>query len=114
MFELDFVPIPTPSDYVWNIMDVGQYIRTADVTMHAQRKGTKRKLELKYKYLPADVASSLLIKVSQVSFSFTYPDGETGAMRTGSFYCGDRSATAIDYQNGVMRWKDVKFNLIEL
>jgi hypothetical protein len=43
----------------------------------------------------------------------TYMDPETDSYKTGSFYSGDRSVGMLDFQNGVPRYKDIKFDLIE-
>ena len=51
--------------------------------------------------------------ISGMFFEVQYPDPQTGANRTGTFYAGDRSASGIDYQNSIMRYKEVKFSLIE-
>jgi hypothetical protein len=38
----------------------------------------------------------------------------TGAIRSGTFYAGGRTCGALDYQDGVIRWQKLKFNLIEV
>jgi hypothetical protein len=114
LIEINSVSIPTPSDFNVSVMDITKAERNANGNMVLERITTKRKLELSWKYLSQADVASLLTKVSPVSFSVTYPDPQTGASRTGTFYAGDRGSGFIDYQNSVPRYKDIKFNLIEV
>jgi hypothetical protein len=82
--------------------------------MIIERIATKRKLEIRYSYLTPAQLSSLFTVVSATSFTVEYPDPQTGAQRTGLFYCGDRKCSAMDYKSGVMRWKDISFSLVEM
>ena len=78
-----------------------------------ERIATKRKLELNYFYMSQSDLASLLSKINDVFFTVEYPDPLQGGLKTGTFYVGDRNTGAIDYKNGVIRWKDIKFSLIE-
>ncbi|OMF54675.1 hypothetical protein BK138_16075 [Paenibacillus rhizosphaerae] len=113
LISIDGVELPTPSDYVPSIQDISKAERNANGTMIIERIATKRKLELAWKYLSQDELAKVLKAVSPVFFKVTYLDPEAGGNKTGTFYCGDRSAPAMDYIDGVIRWKDIKFNLIE-
>lgn len=113
MLKINGVDIPTPSEYMVGIMDISNAERNASGLMVIDRIATKRKIELNWKYLSKDDLSSLLAAVSDVFFQVTYIDPQTNGTKTGTFYCGDRNTGAIDYRNGVIRWKDIKFNLIE-
>lgn len=114
MIEFDSVEIPTPGSYTVSVNDISKAERNANGTIIIERIATKRKIELSWPYLSSADLSTLFSNFSSNTFiSVTYPDPVTGAARTGTFYAGDRSAGAIDYQAGVIRWKDVKFNLIE-
>lgn len=113
MISINGVTIPAPSDFTVGIQDISKAERNARGTMIIERIATKRKLELQWKYLSKPQLSQLLNLVSGVFFSVTYPDPQTGANRTGTFYCGDRPAPMIDFRNGVPRYKDVKFSLVE-
>ncbi|MFZ3132757.1 MAG: DUF6711 family protein [Desulfosporosinus sp.] len=94
-------------------MDLSKAERNASGTLIIERIATKRKLELGWSYLSQADLATLLTTVSPVTFTVVYPDPQTGAARSGTFYAGDRAAGAIDYQGGIMRWKDIKFSLIE-
>ena len=113
MIKIDGVEIPTPSDFRVGIMDISKAERNARGTMIIDRIATKRKLELAWKYLSREELQQVLNAVSPIFFAVEYPDPQTGARRTGTFYAGDRSVGALDYINGQIRWKDIKFNLIE-
>lgn len=113
MIKINTVQIISPTSYMASINDISKAERNANGEMVIERVATKRKLELAWNYLTQVQLSTLLGMVSGVFFTVEYPDPQDGALKTGTFYAGDRSAGAIDYQNGVVRWKDIKFNLIE-
>lgn len=113
MIKINTVLIATPSGFNVGIQDLSKAERNANGDMIIERIATKRKLELSYAYLSQSGLSALLTAISDVFFTVEYPDPVTGALRTGTFYTGDRNAAAIDYKAGVMRWKDLKFSLIE-
>ena len=113
MITIGGVSIPTPSTYSISIQDLSKAERNANGSMIIERIATKRKLEMSWNYLSSSDLSSLLSKVAPVFFTVTYPDSVDGTTRSGTFYCGDRSSEAIDYISGTIRYKNVKFNLIE-
>lgn len=107
------VSVPTPSDMQVGIMDISKADRNTKGDMILERIATKRKLQLTWKFLTDSDLSSILGAVSGVSFNVTYPDPQSGS-RTAKFYCGDRNAGVLDIQNSILRYKDVKFDLIEM
>lgn len=113
MITINGVELPTPSDYRVGINDIVKAERNARGRMIIERITTKRKLELSWKYLTENQLSLVLGAVSPITFTVTYPD-PTGGRQSASFYSGDKSIGAMDFLNGVIRWKDIKFNLIEL
>jgi len=115
MIKINGTDIPTPSSYDCNIMDISDKDtkRNANGDIIIERIATKRKLELGYKYLNQADLSSLLQLVSSVFFTVEYPDAQEGAMKTGTFYVGDRNNPAFRYVGGSMSWQNIKFNLIE-
>ncbi len=113
MLQINGVDIPTPSDLQVGIMDISKAERNARGTMIIERVTTKRKLDLSYNYMDKDTLGRLLTAVSPVFFSVTYIDPQTNSKRTSTFYCGDRTVGALDYRNGVIRYKDIKFSFIE-
>jgi hypothetical protein len=107
------VALPTPTTYDVGIMDISKAERNAAGTMIIERIATKRQINLSWNFLSASDLSAILNAVAPVFYNVTYLDPQTGTYRTGSFYCGDRNAGMVDYRNGVPRYKDVKFTLIE-
>jgi hypothetical protein len=114
MITVGGAAISTPSSFSVSVNDISKAERNANGTMIIERITTKRKLELSWAYLSSAALATLFTAVSPVSFTVVYPDPQTGAARSGTFYAGDRSCGVIDYQSSVPRYKDVKFNLVEL
>jgi len=113
LIKINGVEIPTPSEFSVGIQDISKAERNAAGTMVIERIATKRKIELSWKYLSKEELSQILTAVSPVFFTVEYPDPQTGTNRIGTFYCGDRSCSMLDFKNGIPRYKDVSFNLIE-
>ncbi len=113
MIKINGAEIPTPTDYQVGIMDISKAERNAAGTMVIDRIATKRKLELAWKYLSKSDLSQVLTAVSPVFFQVEYVDSQTNSNKTGMFYAGDRNCGAMDFINGQIRWKDIKFSLIE-
>lgn len=113
MIKVNGVELPTPSDYNVGIQDISKAERNARGTMIIERIATKRKLELAWKYLTKQQLQQVLNAVSPVFFNVEYLDPQTGSRRSGSFYAGDRTVGAMDYIDGNIRWKDIKFNVVE-
>lgn len=106
--------VPTPSSYQVTLNDISKADRNAQGTMVLERIATKRTIVLTWGFLSQTDASTVLNAVSSVSFSVTYQDPQTGGSRTSNFYSGDRSLGMVDFINGVPRYQDVTFTLIEL
>ncbi|WP_066316979.1 DUF6711 family protein [Bacillus sp. FJAT-29814] len=107
------VALPTPSEYQVDIMDISKAERNAAGTMIIERIATKRKIELGWALLTGAQYSQILNAVDPVFFTVVYFDPKDNSNKTGTFYCGDRPAPMMRFDNGVPSWKDVKFNLIE-
>lgn len=113
MIKIDGVEIPTPSDCKVGIQDLSKAERNAKGTLIMERISTKRKLEMSWKYLSREQLQQILNAVAPVFFTVEYPDPQTNAPRSGTFYAGDRSVPMLDHRNGTPRWKDLAFNVIE-
>lgn len=112
--KISGIDIPTPSDYLVGLMDLSKAERNARGKMIIERiRGDMRKLQLQWKYLSREDTSKVLGIVSDVSFQVEYEDPKTGTRQTRTFYAGDRSVGALDYRNGIVRWKDIKFDIVE-
>ncbi|WP_028609736.1 DUF6711 family protein [Paenibacillus harenae] len=113
LLKINGADLPTPSGYIVTKQDIVKAERNARGTMIKELIASKDKIDLTWIYLTPAQLSQLLAAVSANFFNVTYLEPQSGTNRTATFYAGDRSAPAMDFINGVMRWKDIKFNLIE-
>jgi hypothetical protein len=113
LIKVDGVDLPTPTDYQVGIQDLSKAERNAAGTMIIERIATKRKIEVSWSFLTKSQLNTILNQVSPVFFNVVFVDPMGNDNRSGTFYCGDRICGMIDFQNGVPRYKDVKFSLIE-
>jgi hypothetical protein len=113
LISINGVALPTPSEFQVGIMDISKAERNANGNMIIERITTKRKLTIQYTYLSSTDASTVLNSIAPTYYNVTYLDPQTKSMKTGSFYCGDRTLGMIDYINGVPRYRDINFSLIE-
>lgn len=113
LISINGVDLPTPTDYIVGIQDISKAERNANGTMIIERIATKRKLELSWSFLDSSQVSQVLHAVSPVFFNVVYVDPQNNGTKTGTFYCGDRNTGMIDFRNGIPRYKNVKFSLIE-
>lgn len=113
LISINGVDIPTPSEMKLGVMDLSKAERNANGMMIIERIATKQKLEIKYNFLGAADLENLLSKISSTFFNVTYLDPTTNAFVTKSMYSGDRNFGMVDYINGVARYIDLTFSLIE-
>ncbi|ADY54719.1 hypothetical protein Sgly_0353 [Syntrophobotulus glycolicus DSM 8271] len=113
MIKINSIELPALTDYIVSIMDISKAERNANGTVIIERIATKRKIELAFGLLTREQLSQVLNLVAPVFFTVEYVDPQDNAIKTGTFYCGDRSAGGLRYKNGRMSWKGIKFNLIE-
>lgn len=107
------VEMITPTDLQVGIFDISKAERNSLGDMIIERVNTKRKLFLTYSFLTEDQAATILRQIAPTFYNVTYIDPQLKTTETGSFYCGDRNIGWVDYQNGVPRYRDLTFNLIE-
>jgi hypothetical protein len=113
LIKINGVEIPTPSDYQPGIMDISKAERNANGTMIIERVATKRKLELAWKTLSQQQMTLILNAIAPVFFTVEYMDPQEGGIKIGTFYAGDRNCPALSFINGKLKYKDVKFSIIE-
>lgn len=113
MIKINNIAIPKPTTCQIGIMDLTKGDRNANGLMILEKIATKRKIDLSYNFLLGTELSLLLNQISSTFFIVEYPDSQTGSLKTGTFYSGDRTAEIADYYNNTPRWKNLKFNLIE-
>lgn len=113
LININGVELPAPSKYDVGIMDINKAERNAKGTMIIERITTKRKIQLSWKYLTRNQLQSIFNLIKNTYFDVEYVDPQTADLKTGTFYTGDRNVGAMDYFDGEIRWKDIKFNIIE-
>ncbi|SHH86475.1 DUF6711 family protein [Desulfosporosinus lacus] len=113
MIKINGVTIPSPSSYQVNLQDINRVERNANGNTIIERIATKRKIDMSWNYLSQSDLAIVLQAISGVFFNVEYVDPQDGSLKTGTFYSGDRKAGALDYQDGVMRWKDSGFSISE-
>jgi hypothetical protein len=107
------VALPTPAEFQIGYMDISKAERNANGNMIIERIATKRKLFLTYAFLTTSELSLILQKIAPAYYDVTYLDAHSNTFKTGSFYCGDRTMGMVDYVDGIARYKEFTFNLIE-
>lgn len=108
------VEVKDPSVFQVDIMDIDKESeRNANGTMQRTRVATKRKLTIEWNPLSNAEISKILKAMSGVFFTVKYPDPYEGMTITKTFYPGDRSAPALRFKGGAMRWEGLKTNLVE-
>lgn len=112
LIKVEGLALPTPSDYSVSVEELSEAERNANGNMIKEHIGYKRKISLSWPFLTQDEIQQAFSATSKNFFQVTYIDPEYGET-TKTFYAGARSAGAMDFWNGVVRWKDFKFNIIE-
>lgn len=117
VFKINGVEIPTPQTMKYNIYDIDSEEgagRNQMGKMFRDRVAVKRKIECTWAPMYSSQINSLLNKMTDEFFSFTYPDAQTGGVRTMICYVGDRSAEAYMIVNGSkVLWQGLSANFIE-
>ncbi|MEK4239060.1 DUF6711 family protein [Paenibacillus sp. FSL H7-0714] len=112
MIAINGTPLPSPTSYKVSIQDLSKGERNVNGLLLLERIATKRKIDLSWKMLTQAQFSAILSLVSGVFFQVEYQDPQTG-VRTGTFYCGDRTAPALSFVKGVVQYSEVSFSIIE-
>ena len=113
LLKINGVDMPTPSGYLVGIQDISNAVRNARGNMIKEQIATKAKIDLSWIYLSAVDTAKVLTAVSGNFFTVEYLDPKANAFLTKTFYVGDRTAPIMDFLNGIPRYKDIKFNIIE-
>lgn len=104
-----------PSGYQWSLYSVNgaDSGRTYNGYMYTERKAQKRKIELEFKGISWQQASTLLSAVNNEYFKVTYPDMLTGQMRTMECYRGDVETSCYCWWDNKKILAELSFSLIE-
>ena len=95
-----------------NDLDSEKTTRTKDGTMRRDKITTKRKCTYKLVNMSRDQLAALDEALSAPTFTATTLDlhGET----TRTYYCSSFKATLEEYSDGVDRWGEASFSMIEV
>lgn len=111
--------LKSPAEFQWGWQQVSDQNagRTQDTTMHVNRIGIKRKLELEWQNLTPQETYEILQVFQPEYIRVTYHDPldspDPDAMSTRTFYTGDKSAPIYSWYIGGERYEKLTFNLIE-
>jgi hypothetical protein len=113
-FMAGSTPLPDPTGFSGEVADLdlsGE--RDATGLLHRDRVATKYPQEMRYQNIGWDMCQTILQAVSAASFSWTYPDPNTGALRTGTYYVGNRKWSVV-WSPDDREWvADLTFSVIE-
>lgn len=115
-FKVDGVDMPCPSKWDVGYQDISQPDsgRTLDGKMQKNRIGQKVKIELEWKGVSDEDASTILTAFDPEFVDITYRDTKTNSILTKNFYTGDRKG-ATYWWNPDSGWtySTISFNVIE-
>ena len=117
-FQVDGIPIPTPSTYKFGEEDLSSKKsgRTLDGVMHKDVVAVKDYYECTWKSLSWEDAAALLNAVhGKQRVKFTYADPKIpGRFLTNDFYIGKRAAGAANLNNDVCTWEDISMQFTRI
>lgn len=84
-------------------------------TMFRDRVAVKRKVHCEWGVLTRNEMSTLLNAMSAPSFSLTYPDPQTGSLKTITAYVGDRSPAVCSVISDTdWQWVGLSVDFVEM
>lgn len=116
MIKINGVLMPYPSSYETEIQDLdGETNRNAYGVLTRDRLRVLRKISLEFPPLSQAESELILNAIAPVNVSVEFPDAQLG-MITRTMYAGNRTPAALKWDPATqsMRWKGLKFNLIEV
>lgn len=116
MITVDGTAMPCPSAYTYGLQDISasESGRTEDTTMHKNRVGQKRKLNLTWQAKNWEETATILQAFNPEYVSIKYPDMMSGSYETRKFYIGDRSAPVKCWFVGNQLIETISFDAIEV
>ena len=118
LLTIDGIALPEPTILQPGIQDLDSEDgtgRNQTGTMFRDRIAIKRSIHCEWGVLSRAEMSALLTAISGASFSLTYPDPQTGTMKTISAYVGDRKPAMCQAINdNDWKWKDLLVDFIEM
>lgn len=109
--------VPAPTDIQYGLQDISASdagrTQDANVTMHKNRIGQKRKYALTWANLSKEETAQVLQAFNPEYVWVRIPDPYTGEYSVKEYYVGDRSAVFRKIMLGGIIYKSVTFNIIE-
>ena len=107
--------VPSPSALAVSAFDVnGTSERNARGDLVIDRVAEKRRLDLEWAHLtPGQMAALLTAVGGNAFFEATYPDPQTGGLRTMTCCAEERSAAVLRMEGGAPVWRGLKMRWIE-
>jgi hypothetical protein len=115
-FKVNGTDMPCPSRCEVNYQDISapDSGRTLDGLMHKKKVGQKVKLELEWKGVSDEDASTILLAFDPEYVDVTYHDTKTNSILTKNFYTGDRKGSTYWWNDdGEFTYLSVAFNIVE-
>lgn len=115
MLSVNGAAIDAPSEMKLTVMDVSSGV-TRSASGHAvlDKRGVKRVLALRWARMSAEALSALLAQAGNGGFfEVSYPDPESGRMRTMTCYAGDRAMGVLRMMDGAPVWTDIEMTWTE-
>lgn len=111
--SVDGFAVPCPSSFKWKLEDISSSDagRTEDTTMDKKRIGQIVGIDLEWKNVSIEDASTILTAFNPEYINITYLDAKSGGFVTSEFYVGNRNAPLYNAALGV--WQSITFNVIE-
>lgn len=109
----EHITVPSPSGFEWSLEDVSsdKAGRTEDFTMMKMRAGQLRNINVSWRYMTTEQASTILNAFNPEYINVCYIDPMAGGYVTLEFYVGNRSAPL--YNNRLGLWENISFSLIQ-
>ena len=112
--KINGVAIATPAEITQSIQEISEANRNANGLMIKEKIADKVKLSLKWNKISNSKMSTVLSLISNNTFSVTYFDVGVNSIVTKTFYAGDRSMEVDRCVNGILTYKNLSFNIIEV
>ena len=113
-FAVKGTPLPDPTAFSGETSDLDiSAERDTTGLLHREWVAQKIPTSLEWKNIGWDMCQQILQLVNSPSFQFTFPDPNTGLLRTGTYYAGNRKWTAVWLPTGGEWIATLSFSLVE-
>ena len=116
LLTINGAAMPAPGSITVKVQDVcASQRRTLSGAASVSRAAVKRTIACQWPYLPGDALSLLLSAVTNAPlFELSYPDPQTGDMRSVTAYCTERSVGLARMHEGTPVWTQIAITFTEV